>query len=267
MTPALKGLYVKQPVYSQTTLKELNMKILLTTVAGLFMASSAAAKSLPELPKGCAQDIAVKGFCSGFSTSGVTSGSVTATIFAVVDTASYPDAQSLYERYVDFDQWPDFAANSGSPDIIFNASVRMPSETDGNGNEVIKHYFDYEINSPIGFQKVRAVSDYRLVDAYDGASLSLEFDVRTQGPQSVPAGVEPLTGAVGVKSQTGVVHAIDCSTTELCGEGQIMIAYYSEVRPAIDLLPSLAGPAITAGSEAILIGMFLVDDSVDGDVL
>jgi hypothetical protein len=243
------------------------MKKLITTVAGLMIATSASAKSLPEMPAGCAQDIAVKGFCSGFSTSGVTSGSVTATIFAVIDAARFPDAQSLYERYVDFDQWGDFAANSGSPDVFFNASKRMPSEKDENGKEVIKHYFSYEINSPIGFQKVRAVSDYRLVDAYEGAELSLEFVVNTQGQQTVPAGEEPLNGAVGVKSQTGVVHAISCSTTELCGEGEIMIAYNSEVRPAIDLLPSLAGPAITAGSEAILIGMFLVDDSIDGDVL
>lgn len=243
------------------------MKTLLTTVAGLFIATSASAKSLPELPKGCAQDIAVKGFCSGFSTSGVTSGSVTATIYAVIDADQYPDAQSLYERYVDFDQWSDFAANSGSPDIFFNTSKKMASETGADGKEVLKHYFDYEINSPIGFQKVRAVSDYRLVDAYDGASLSLEFVVRTQGQQKVPQGENPLTGAVGIKSQTGVVHAVDCSTTELCGDGEIMIAYYSEIRPAIDLLPSLAGPAITAGSEAILIGMFLVDDSIDGDVL
>lgn len=237
------------------------------SAATLGASAAMGAGSLPAVPKDCARSIAVKGYCSGYETSGVTSGSVSVTIYAVVEKSLYSDVETVVSRYTDFDRWPLYVDLSGSGEVVFDSSYRLDDAKDADGSNIIRHYANYELNSPIGFQRVRVVSHYKEATPYEGAAYSLEFEAQTSGEQEVPVGEESLNGAVGVSSQTGSVHAIECAKSDLCGEDQLLVAYQSTIRPAIDLLPSLAAPAITAGSEAILIGMLLIDESIDGDVL
>jgi len=242
------------------------MKHLFGFSMGLLLSASAVAQTLPVAPTGCARDLAQRSFCSGFEAPPLR-GPLTVKFFAVVDKASYPNVESILERYTDFESWPDYVAATGRTDVIFKTSkVLQPLPATGTRGEVMRHYADYRIDSVIGFQNVRAVTHNFSVPAYKGALSSIEFVAQSSGPQEVPPGEPALNGSVGVQKQTGSVHAVDCDNSALCSGDQYLLIYESTVTPDIDLLPSLAARSITRGVESILIGMFLLDD-LDDDIL
>ncbi|MFW7381905.1 MAG: hypothetical protein ACOH5I_24070 [Oligoflexus sp.] len=242
------------------------MKHLIGWTLGLAVSASAAAQTLPTAPSGCARDLAMRSYCSSYSAPPLR-GPINVKFFAVVDKASYSNINSILKRYTDFENWPEYVDATGRTDILFNTSkvLKPLPATDGNG-EVMRHYADYRIDSVIGYQNVRVVTHNTLVDAYDGALRSLEFTAQNKGQQEVPTGEPALNGSIGVQSQTGNVHVVDCASSELCSEDQYLLIYESTVTPDIDLLPNLAARSITRGIESLLIGMFLLGDA-DGDIL
>lgn len=243
-------------------------KMLLALGLSTGLSSLCQAAALPQIPVDCDKDIALKSYCTSFETSGVISGDVTVKLFAVVNRSEFPDYVAAFEQYVAFSQWPGYAEASGRTDVIFNTSVAVDSLIAEDGTELLRHYADYRLNSVIGYQNVRVVTHNYVVDPYEGALGSIEFAAQTSGAQPVPEGADPLNGSIGVQSQIGSVHAVDCNFSELCGEDQMLLVYETTVRPDIDLLPQLAGRAISNGIESLLIGMFLMDDqSSDDDVL
>lgn len=243
------------------------MKNWIVLSMGLGLAASASAKTLPTAPEGCIRDLQTKNFCSAYEAPALR-GPITVKFFATVDKASYPTIDDLLERYTDFEAWPAYVESTGRTDVIFNSSEVLPSipATDSSP-EILRHYADYQIDSVIGYQDVRVVTHNIRVDDYPGALGSIEFEVQTSGSQPVPAGEPALEGAVGVQQQTGSVHAVDCINSDLCADDQYLLVYESTITPAIDLLPNLAARSITRGVESILIGMFLMDQGGDDDIL
>lgn len=238
------------------------MKSVWMMFLGLAVSGTSLASPLPSAPSGCFGDILRKGFCSSYKTSGVVSGSITVDLFAVVYKEDYPSVEELFNRFSDFERWPEFAEASGRTDVLFSDSRLMDEFEDENGKTMV-HYSDYRLNSVIGYQSIRVVTNNTIVEPFEGALGSIVFNVKTEGEQQVPEGADPLEGAEGVQFQDGSVHAVDCVNSILCDDDQMLLIYQTTVRPDIDLLPSLAATAITNGIESLLIGMFLTEDSDD----
>lgn len=227
-----------------------------------------AAKSLPNVPANCLQDIQMNGYCADFDAP-IFMGPVNIRFFIVVDKADYPTVDSAIARYMDFASWPEFVMDSGRSNIEFHSSsVLSPIPAVGSRPEIIRHYANYRLKAPIvGWQDVRVVTHNYKVAPYQNALASLEFEVQNRGAQQVPVGESPLMGSEGVKSQTGSVHAVDCKLSNLCNDNQHLLIYHSKISPDIDILPKVAAGAIQEGVEAIIVGMFFSFDNDDDEIL
>lgn len=215
------------------------------------------AKILPSPPAHCGADIAQEGYCAETSATGVFAGTVKITLFTVVDKADYPDADHAVERFVDFDLWTEHVLSTGRDEIVFDRSVAMPTTIDQMGRAIFRHYADFKIKTPIGYQSVRAVTHNYGVQAYFGALKSLEFQVQLEGNQEIPDGEKPLFGAEGVKEQFGSVHAASCINYDFCYDHELLLVYQATIKPTINLLPKVAANSILKATEVLLIGMFL----------
>jgi len=133
------------------------------------------------------------------------------------------------------------------------ADIKQDNET------IFRHFYDYRLKSPIGYQNVRGVTFNSRVTPYAGALASLEFEAQNTGAQEVPAGEKLLVGSEGVKFQTGAVHAVSCAATNFCDDTQWLLVYETKLQPEIDLLPKVAATSIQAGIEALLVGMLFND--------
>ncbi len=223
---------------------------------GLLTAAQAlAAGQLPTAPANCAEAIAEKSYCSetvypqgGFP--------FTTRFFVVVEKEVYPTVEVLLDKYMAFDQWPAYVGTVDSNAIIFNKSARLSDKSDELGQTVARHYYDYKLKSPIGYQKVRGVThNTRLAKAYTGAEATIEFSAQTSGPQEVPAGEKALNGAEGVKVQVGAISAVACTGSNLCNDNQWLLIYETSITPTINLLPKVASASVVEGLEVILLGM------------
>ena len=242
------------------------MKALLTTGLGLilgassFTAAMAQSKSLPVAPDGCVRDIVTFGYCSSFDAP-LFRGPIDVNFFAVIPADQFADMDAIIGRYTSFEKWPDFVLASGSDAVVFNQSATLASlPATEDSPEILRHYADYRIASPIGYQDVRVLTHNFMVAPYEGALASLEFTVQNSGPQDVPTDAPALNGSEGVKEQTGSVHIVDCADSDLCTDDQLLLIYESRILPEIDLLPRVAAESILQGIESILIGMFLVPE-------
>ncbi len=239
------------------------MKKLIALGFGCFLSSYAMAAetgpipapAIPTAPADCAASIAEKGFCveTLFPAGGFP---FTTRFFVVVEKEVYPTVEVLLDKYLAFDQWPAYTDTVGADTIVFNKSVRLTDATAADGTVIARHYYDYKLKSPIGYQKVRGVThNRRLALPYTGASATIEFAAQTTGLQEVPAGEKPLNGAEGVKVQTGLINAVDCTANDLCTENQWLLIYESSITPSITLLPKVAASSVEKGLETVLVGM------------
>ncbi len=231
------------------------------------MSGMASAKNLPAIPADCAKSVAEVGYCSAVQAP-TFKGPIDMQFFVVVDKSSYPTVDSIINRYLAFDYWPEFSKSTDSDALLFNKSARMAS-FDKDQTTIYPHYYDYKMKSPIGYIKVRGVTHNYFVPAVTGAVRTLEFVAQANGPQTVPAGEKPLNGLEGVKFQTGAVHAVDCSSNPVafCSADQFLLVYETNVQPDIDLLPKVAAASIQAGIESLLVGMLFNDVSVPAEAL
>jgi hypothetical protein len=228
----------------------LGMGCLLT---GHAVAETAKAPPVPKDVAGCVDSIAEKNFCVETEAS---SFPINIRFYIVVDKEAYPTVETLLDKYMAFDQWPAYTDTVGSDSIVFNRSARLADLDAEDGGTIARHYYDYKLKSPIGYQKVRGVTNnHRLAQPYAGAEGTIEFAAQTTGAQEVPSGEKPLNGAEGVKLQTGVINAVACENNTLCSEGQWLLTYESSITPAITLLPKVAAGSIEQGLETVLIGM------------
>jgi hypothetical protein len=232
------------------------MKLAIALGLGL-LSSTLMAKELPQAPASCADDVAQIGYCSKV-TAPTFRGPIDIQFFVVVDKATFPTVESVLDRYLSFDNWPAYSQSTDTDALLFNKSVRM-SDMQKDAETIFRHYYDYRIKSPIGYQKVRGVTYNTRVTPYIGALASLEFVAQNSGPQEIPAGEKPLVGTEGVKFQTGAVHAASCEGLSFCDDSQWLLVYETNLQPEIDLLPKVAATSIQAGIEALLIGMLFND--------
>lgn len=234
------------------------MKSLIALGLGCLLTGYAYAETVkaPPVPKdmaSCLSDIADQRYCTETENA---SFPITVRFFIVVDKEVYPTVETLLDKYLAFDQWPAYTETVGSDTIVFDKSARMSDKTAADGGLIARHYYNYKLKSPIGYQKVRGVThNHRLATPYDGAIGTIEFAAQTTGAQEVPAGEKPLTGAEGVKFQTGVINALACTGSELCNEDQWLLIYESTITPAITLLPKVASASVEQGLETVLVGM------------
>jgi hypothetical protein len=228
----------------------LGMGCLLT---GHAVAETAKAPPVPKDVAGCVASIAEQNFCVETEAS---SFPINIRFYIVVDKEAYPSVETLLDKYMAFDHWPAYTDTVGADTIVFNRSARLSDLSSDDGSTIARHYYDYKLKSPIGYQKVRGVTyNHRLDTPYAGAEGTIEFAAQTTGAQEVPNGEKPLNGAEGVKLQNGVINAVSCENNQLCGEGQWLLTYESSITPAITLLPKVAAGSIEAGLETVLIGM------------
>jgi hypothetical protein len=231
------------------------MKSWIALGMGCLMAGHAVAATVPT-PKdvaSCSSAIAEQSYCIETDASAFP---IKVRFFIVVDKETYPTVEGLLEKYLAFDQWPAYTESVGSDAIVFTKSERLSDLTAADGSLIARHYYDYKMKSPIGYQKVRGVShNQRLATPHAGALGTIEFVAQTSGPQEVPAGEKPLNGVEGVKMQTGSINAIECVDNKLCSEDQWLLTYESDITPAITLLPKVAASSIEAGLETVLVGM------------
>jgi hypothetical protein len=212
-------------------------------------------KSIANIPNDCARGVADQGYCTetvipegGFPFS--------IRFFMVVDKDKFPTGDDLLERYLAFDQWPAYAASTGSDNVVFARSLRLPDRVDAAGHPILRQYFDYKLKSPIGYQKIRGVTHNQRLDVpYAGAVSTTEFVVQTAGTQEVPAGEKPLNGAEGLKLQTGSLNLVSCEGTKLCADDQWIVIYESTITPAITLLPKVAASSVEKGIADVIVGM------------
>jgi hypothetical protein len=222
-------------------------------LAGHAVAETAKAPPVPKDVEACVAAIADQRFCVETEASGFP---INVRFYIVVDKETYPTVETLLDKYLAFDQWPAYTDTVGSDSIVFSRSARLDDLSSEDGTTIARHYYDYKLKSPIGYQKVRGVTyNTRLATPYAGAEGTIEFAAQTSGVQQVPAGEKPLTGAEGVKLQTGVINAVACTDNALCGEGQWLLTYESSITPAITLLPKVAAGSIQQGLETVLVGM------------
>jgi hypothetical protein len=228
----------------------LGMGCLLT---GHAFAETAKAPPVPKDVAGCVASIEEQRFCVETDAS---SFPISIRFYIVVDKEAYPTVETLLDKYMAFDEWPAYTETVGSDTIVFNRSARLDDMTSEDGSTIARHYYDYKLKSPIGYQKVRGVTyNHRLATPYAGSEGTIEFAAQTTGAQEVPSGEKPLNGAEGVKLQTGVINAVACTSNDLCGEGQWLLTYESNITPAITLLPKVAAGSIQQGLETVLVGM------------
>jgi hypothetical protein len=212
-------------------------------------------KSIPPIPANCANGVADKGYCTeavippgGFP--------ISIRFFVVVEKENYPTGEDLLTKYLAFDQWPAYAESTGSDNLIFNRSLRMQDKVDGQGQVLMRQYFDYKLKSPIGYQKIRGIThNQRMIKPYRGAESTTEFVVQTSGVQEVPAGEKPLNGAEGLKLQTGSLNLVSCEGTGLCSDQQWIVIYESTITPAINLLPKVVASSVEKGIADVIVGM------------
>jgi hypothetical protein len=212
-------------------------------------------KSIPPIPAGCASSIADQGYCTATV---IPSGGFPISIrfFVVVEKDIYPNSKALLDKYLAFSSWPDYVASTASDNIVFSKSVRMKDKTDAQGTVIARHYYEYKLKSPIGYQKVRGVThNVHLKQPYQGAVSTTEFAAQTSGNQEVPAGEKPLTGAEGLKLQTGSMNMVSCAGTGLCSSDQWLVIYESSITPTINLLPKVVATSVENGIADVIVGM------------
>lgn len=218
-------------------------------------AMAAEQKAIPPIPANCAAGVADKGYCSEAV---IPAGGFPFSIrfFVVVEKEVYPTGDELLAKYLAFDQWPAYAASTGSDNLIFTKSLRMGDKVDAQGQPILRQYFDYKLKSPIGYQRIRGIThNEHLKEAYIGAESTTEFVVQTSGPQEVPAGEKPLNGAEGLKLQTGSLNLVSCEGTGLCSDQQWIVIYESTITPAINLLPKVVSASVEKGIADVIVGM------------
>lgn len=231
----------------------------------LLSGGAAAKPTIPEPPKGCADEILLKGYCKGFKAP-IFKGPINITFYISLNKAEYPSKDDALDRFLDFVSWPSYAENSEMGVMRYQKSSEMDPIFPNEEPTIHRHYANYEIKSSVvGWQQVRTMMHYQTIDeAYPGALSTTEYWAQLEGEQDVPEGEERLEGAVGIKEQHGSIHQLDCSSHLLCDDDQHLIVYTMTVVPEIDILPSVAGQAIQDAIESTVIGMYFPQD---GDVL
>ena len=230
-----------------------------TLLLGVLFGAVAMGGTLPTAPEQCQEDISLKNYCTEM-VAGTFSGPIELRFFLSVEKSAYGSVEEALNQYLNFEQWPAFAEQAEATNIVYRSSVTLPSIFDEvNKRDVFRHYADFKIAAPIvQWQEVRSVTHNYWVEPYEGALASIEFVVQNEGSQDVPPGADPLEGAIGIRSQTGYFHGVDCATTnKLCPEDSYLIVYDSIVEPDLDILPKISGGAIQAVIEKLMLGMYL----------
>ncbi|WP_141732201.1 hypothetical protein [Oligoflexus tunisiensis] len=212
-------------------------------------------KAVPPIPADCADGIADQGYCTAavIPSAGFP---ISILFFVVVEKDVYPNSKALLDKYLAFARWPEYVESTASDNIVFTKSIRMKDKTDAQGKVIARHYYDYKLKSPIGYQKVRGVThNVHLKQPYQGAVSTTEFIAQTSGTQEVPAGEKPLTGAEGLKLQTGSLNLVSCTGTGLCSSDQWLVIYESSITPAINLLPKVVATSVENGITDVIVGM------------
>ena len=125
------------------------MRLSMVLTVGLMLPSSLLAeKSLPEVPKNCAEDIMLKGYCVE-AKAPLFKGPIDLVFYVAIDKEYYPTRESIKDRYLDFNAWPQYAESSGKTSIRYSNSSEMPSELNSEGDEILRHYANYEIYSSV----------------------------------------------------------------------------------------------------------------------
>lgn len=217
----------------------------------------AAAKSLPALPTGCADQIANNGlYCS----SNVVAGDrITVTFAAIVSKETFPTVDSVLARYTNFARWPEFAAASPQKVIEFKTGGSLALDPLATGELRDSYAYSLKVQGiPLLKQDVVGLSYNTLLDTpYAGALASLEFRAITDGSDADFTGT-----AKGVKSQVGSIHAVACDAAvlDVCDETKMLLVYTTTVQPDISLAMTIAANTISAGIEDLLVGM--LDESI-----
>ena len=178
-------------------------------------------------------------------------------LYKAVPKSDYT-VENITERFLNFDRWKEYAEGQGSVEMTNVGKVGIVEQ---GGRNYHRQYSNYKVDSPIGFVKTIAVTDYRILESpFKGSQLSAVY-----GTVAAPAGesLSVLPGEASyqepynLKYQYGFVNVLDCSKLSWCPSGDYWILVYDTyIRPEIDLLPESAAPYIESSLNGLIRGMF-----------
>lgn len=223
-------------------------KIGLLFFATAFSVAGFAKQPLPTIPEGCFDENL---YCTDTKVIDVDGQRVIRVKFvAMTTTAEYPTAQSIVDKYFDFENWFDYTKATES--IKMETSAKMKVEGD---NDRLWHYAHYIVQAPFPISKVRTreLTEYNRIELAEGAVVSYRYSIVPGLHTGLPESEEryqTLRNSEGVKRKDGEIHI---QYNEESGE--YILFMVTDVIPAIDLLPKVAAPFIERSIVAVARGM------------
>lgn len=170
----------------------------------------------------------------------------------------FPTEQDVLDRYLAFENWPQYVQESPEESITEFRASQLISKTDlPDGSIEAVHYFDYVTKTPVILPSlhVTGTATYNLwAEPLSGAVLSASFQsTKTWGDpwELVTPTAETGPYANGIRGQDANFHVVD-----LEAEGLFLVVYRTRIRLNITLLPSVASSYVEGSLRDILFGMF-----------
>lgn len=223
-------------------------KIGLLFSALAFSIAGFAKQPLPTIPDNCFDENL---FCAETKVVDVDGERVIRVKFVAMTTISeYPTAQSIIDKYFDFESWFDYT--EGTESIKIETSKEMLRE---ENNDRVRHYSHYIVQAPFPIRKARTreITEYNRIENAEGAMVSYRFALVPGPHHNLPESEErykTLEESEGVKKKEGEIHIQFNEET-----GEYILYMVTDVIPAIDLLPKVAAPFIERAFVAVARGM------------
>ena len=178
-------------------------------------------------------------------------------LYKAVPKSDYT-VENITERFLNFGEWKEYAAGQGGVEMTNVGKLGIVQK---DGRNYHRQYSNYKVDSPIGFVKTIAVTDYRILESpFKGSELSAVYGtVAAPDGKSWPAlgGDDPYQEPYNLNYQYGFVNVLDCSKLSWCPSKDYWILVYDTyIRPEIDLLPESAAPYIESSLNGLIRGMF-----------
>ena len=218
-----------------------------------FLISVSIAGGLPEIPKDCLKD---RLYCSQtyvekMMVKNVMRNVARINVFAVLSKDDWESPNDVVLRFIDFDNWPAYAAYDGTNNIKIKRCFEMSPLFIGD-TEIHRQYLYLKAKAPapIFYIKARSVVHYWLTKPIPGAHLSASFEQQTNNTYVIP-GEDILEGAEGIKYNSGEFHLrVDPVS------GDYYLYFFALVVPEFDFLLKVAATHIELGYVSIFRGMF-----------
>ena len=171
------------------------------------------------------------------------------TSFVTLDADEWECKEDIFDLFMNFADWPLYAKRSGTGAVVFRKSVRLP-DIEVEGETVIRHYSEYFVRIPVAYQlQIVQLNFNKLVPAYEGANLSLEFFLAPPSITEIPE-IGPYK-AKGITALHGSFHITNRSEAN-----DYLVTIIVDVLPVYDFAASIAKDYVFNVGKSMVQGMF-----------